>query len=195
MDRSKEIEEYIKDFRDNRKQHKRIYLNKNQKKLMEAFRRRLKDLLSRQIKEQEIQETGKIKYIYLMPLLSSGYTESYQMALGISNDKLYLDESKKQVFWYPEPLHQDIEKALEESKAILRKKFLRLEEYELLGVKRILLQDDRDVFEDSYTCMAQGCMDLLAWSAVYLEDEILFLYGNYMDKLKIVWHSGGKDNG
>lgn len=54
MDRSKEIEEYIKDFRDNRKQHKRIYLNKNQKKLMEAFRRRLKDLLSQQIKEQEI---------------------------------------------------------------------------------------------------------------------------------------------
>lgn len=193
MDRSKEIEEYIKDFRDNRKQHKRIYLNKNQKKLMEAFRRRLKDLLSQQIKEQEIQETGKIKYIYLMPLLSSGYTESYQMALGISNDKLYLDESKKQVFWYPEPLHQDIEKALEESKAILRKKFLRLEEYELLGVKRILLQDDRDVFEDSYICMAQGCMDLLTESRVYLEDELFFLYGNYMDRLKIVWHSGGKN--
>ena len=40
-----------------------------------------------------------------------------------------------------------------------------------------------------FQIMSEQSVSLIRNSGLRLEDELSFLYGNYMDNLKIIWHS------
>lgn len=193
MDRKKELEDYISEYRKNRNEKKRAYLTQNTSKLISAFQSKLNILILEQINRQK-DDGDKIKFIFLCRLMSSSYTESYEAILGMSNSMLYLDEKKSQVYWHPEPIHETINKDMEEVEAILRKKFIRLQDFELFYIKQKLLYDDWKLLQKFFYAMSKQSVGFIMDSPLRLENELLFLSGNYMENLKTILHTRGEKN-
>ncbi len=189
MDWREELSEFIKEYREIRTQNKMGHLVEEAFKAIPSFQEKLIFLIDKQTQKQKQVIEGKIKFIFLCRTLSSDYTGSYESILGMSDDMLYLDEKKSQVFWHPVLFDRGIDEDLRTAEKILRKNFLRLEEYELFYIKRQLLSDDWELFMKCFQIMSEQSVSLIRNSGLRLEDELSFLYGNYMDNLKIIWHS------
>lgn len=193
MDRRAELIEYIKNYRETRKQNLKTFLAENVLEIIPSFQEKIDFLINEEIKKQRNEY---IKFVFLCQTLSSGYTGSNEAILGMSSDMLYLDEGRSQVFWYPKLFYSGVEEDLADVEKILRKDFLRLEEYELLYIKRRLLNDIWDLIPEFFCTIAKQSVNLITTSPLCLEDEIFFLYGKYMDNLSVVWSTGKeKKNG
>lgn len=196
MDRKKDLEEYIKEYRKNRFDKKRAYLPQNTSKLISTFQSKLNILILEQVDRQKEDNGNKIKFIFLCRLMSSSYTESYEAILGMSNSMLYLDEKKSLVYWQPESIYETIDKDMEEVEKILRKEFIHLQDFELFYIKQKLLHDDWKLLRKIYYTLSKESVGLIMDSPLWLENELLFLCGNYMENLKIILHTGEeKSNG
>jgi len=194
MERKEELEEFIKDYRQKRKSDKEINISEIVKRLYPLFRDKLNFLVNDQIQKQAEDNDNKLKFVFLCRLLSSSYTGSNEVILGMSNSMLYLDEKKSLVYWTPELIYKDIDKDLKEAENILRKKFTRLQEAELIYIKRKLLDDDWKLLQGCFCTMSKRCLNLIMDSQLKLEDELLFLCGNYMDSLKVIYCAGEGEN-
>lgn len=193
MDRRKDLIEYIKEYREIREQNIKTFITEHITENIPLFQAKLRFLITEQIKKQRNED---IKFIFLCQTLSSGYTGSNEAILGMSSDMLYLDDDRSQVFWCPELFYRGVDEDLAEVEKILRKKFQRLEEYELLYIKRHLLNDIWDLIPEFFCAMLKQSINLITDSPLCLEDEVFFLCGKYMDNLKVVWSVGkGNDNG
>ena len=118
--------------------------------------------------------------------MSSDYTESYESILGMSSSTLYLDEKRSQVYWIPECIYETIDKDMVEAEKILRRKFICIQEFELFYIKRKLLDDDWKLLKKVFVTLSKQSMNLIMNSSLKLDDEFLFLCGNYMENLKIM---------
>lgn len=193
MDRRKDLIEYIKEYHEIREQNIKTFMTKNITEIIPLFQAKLRFLITEQIKKQRSED---IKFIFLCQTLSSGYTGSNEAILGMSSDMLYLDEDRSQVFWCSELFYRGVDEDLAEVEKILRKKFQRLEEYELLYIKQQLFNDIWDLIPGFFCTMLKQSINLITDSPLCLEDEVFFLCGKYMDSLKVVWSVGkGNENG
>jgi hypothetical protein len=188
MDRRKKMEEYLKDYRTERLKIKKIYLENNLIKLESAFHEKLYILIAEQLQRQKEDNAVKLKNIFLCRLISSGYTESYDVILGMSNVMLYMDEKKSQVYWYPELVYENIVQDMDAVEKLLRIKFLRLEDFELFFLKQKLLYDDWTLLQECFRNLFKQAVSLIMDSPLRLENEFLILSGDYMDNLKIIDH-------
>jgi hypothetical protein len=188
MDRRKKMEEYLKDYRTERLKIKKIYLENNLIKLKSAFHEKLDILIAEQLQRQKEDNAVKLKNIFLCRLISSGYTESYEVILGMSNVMLYMDEKKSQVYWYPELVYENIVQDMDAVEKLLRIKFLRLEDFELFFLKQKLLYDDWTLLQECFRNLFKQAVSLIMDSPLRLENEFLILSGDYMDNLKIIDH-------
>jgi hypothetical protein len=188
MDRRKKMEEYLKDYRTERLKIKKIYLENNLIKLESAFHEKLDILIAEQLQRQKEDNAVKLKNIFLCRLISSGYTESYEVILGMSNVMLYMDEKKSQVYWYPELVYENIVQDMDAVEKLLRIKFLRLEDFELFFLKQKLLYDDWTLLQECFRNLFKQAVSLIMDSPLRLENEFLILSGDYMDNLKIIDH-------
>jgi hypothetical protein len=188
MDRRKEMEEYLKDYRTERLKIKKIYLENNLIKLESAFNEKLNILIVEQLQRQKEDNAVKLKNIFLCRLISSGYTESYEVILGMSSDMLYMDEKKSMVYWYPELVYENIVRDFDAVEKLLRIKFLRLEDFELFFLKQKLLYDDWTLLQECFRNLFKQSVSLIIDSPLRLENEVLILSGDYMDNLKIIDH-------
>ena len=186
MERKKDMEEYLKDYRINRFEDKRVRLNQYESKLSSTFQNKLRALIIEQENRQKENSEDKIKCFYLCRLMSSVYTESYESMLGMSGPKLYLDEKRSQVYWIPECIYETIDKDMVEAEKILRRKFIRIQEFELFYIKRKLLDDDWKLLKKVFVTLSKQSMNLIMNSSLKLDDEFLLLCGNYMENLKII---------
>ena len=188
MNRCNELEEWIEEYRKDRKEKKSDYLANNLSSMESLFYEKLELLVKEQTDLQESETERKVKYFYLCRLMSSEYTESYESILGLSTQMLYLDEQKSQVYWFPHMIYKNIQMDMKEVEQIVRKKFLRLEAAELFYLKRKLLGDDWDLLQKCFSDLIKGAMEVFMNRSLKLEKELVVLSGNYMDHLQIVWH-------
>lgn len=202
MDRCKEMEAYLEEYRIDRRILKKSILEEKYTLLIPPLFTVLDDLIQEQVAMQEYGEQGRIKYLVFQYLLTSGYTGSYEMAVSLSNSALYLDENMIYAYWKPELIYENTDKDMEEVRRRLNRKFIRIEEYELLHIKQKLLLDDWELFVDTLKKMSGEIFNKVMASTLLLEDEIQILCGAYMDKLEIVHkiksesrQAGGKNNG
>lgn len=186
MDRCKELEAYIEEYRIGRKNIKKSILEEKYTLLISTLFIVLDDLIQEQAAMQESGEQDRIKYLIFQYLRTSAYTGSYEMAVSLSNSALYLDENMISVYWRPELIYENIDKDMEEVRQKLNKKYVRIEEYELLHIKQELLSDDWELFTDTLGKMSDQILSKIAESTLLLEDEIQILCGAYMDKLDVV---------
>ena len=88
---------------------------------------------------------------------------------------------------------------MEEVKKRLKKKFIRIEEYELLYLKQRLLEDDWEILEACFTGLAGSAAPVLRESGLKTESVLKVMSGSYMEQLKLqgslaVWPSGDKES-
>ena len=145
----------------------------------------LKLLIEKHGRKQREEGENRVNYVFLCRLLSSSYTDSREIVLGMSDSFLYLDERKSLVCWSLPVLYEGIEEDMAQVRKLLQKSFIRLEEFELFYIKKKLLDDNWEQFQDSVSFLAGQAAGVLAHSGILLEDEVIFLYGNYMDDMKI----------
>lgn len=74
MQRMKELEDYLQDYREQRTAAKRADMEKNYIRMMPALAEKTDLLVGAQAALQETGEQGRIKYLCFFRLLSSGYT-------------------------------------------------------------------------------------------------------------------------
>lgn len=194
MGRKKELEEYIKEYRQSRKIIKQKDVSESVLKLIPLYKDKLNSLINDQKEKQRGNEDRKVKFIFLCQLLSSSYTGSNEVILGMSDSMLYLDEKKSQVYWCPDFIYQNIDTDMVEVEKILRKKFIRLQEFELFYIKQKLINDDWDLLQECFCNMSEQSLNIILNSQLQLEDEVVFLCGNYMDNMKIIWRTGKENN-
>ena len=183
MDRITELETYIQEYREKRLKERTEYTAGNYKRMIPAFDSKLDVLIEAQEARQEVGGQDKIKYLTFFRLISSNYTESYEMAVGMSTSMLYMDKGTTYVFWTPEIVYDSIRKDMAELEKMLRKDFLRLEKYELFCLKRLLLYDNWQVFQTVIKPIVQEIAGKFTASSLMLEDKLQVLCGDYMDQV------------
>ncbi len=185
MERIPELEEYIKEYRTIRQNEKKSMAEKKWRNMLPALCLCMDSLFGEQIYRRESDEQEGIKYIIFFHLLSSGYTGSNEIALGMSNSMIYLDDKFSCVYWKPDLIYESLDEDMGKIKRILQQKFLRIEEFELLYLKQKLLLDDWEVFRQIIGKLTAGIAEMVLNSRLPLEKEVEILYGNYMDKLDV----------
>ena len=81
MERKRELEEFIMDYRQRRKINKQINIPETVRKLFPFFRDKLNILINDQIQKQMEDNDNKLKFVFLCQLLSSSYTGSNEVTL------------------------------------------------------------------------------------------------------------------
>ena len=185
MERIPELEEYIKEYRTNRRCVKSSLVETKWNSLLPSLYACVDSLIKEQILRREADRQEKIKYILFLRLLSSGYTGSGEIALGMSNSMIYLDDNFSYTCWRPNLIYEGIDKDMEKVKRILQHKYIRLEEFELLYLKQKLLLDDWEAFSKIIGKLAEEMIEQILNSTLLLEDELEILYGDYMDRLDV----------
>ena len=186
MERVKKLEEYIRDYWDERTEQKKKYIQKREQELEQELCHKLNILIKEQVKRQEEDEQRIAKYLFLCRLSSSGYTGSYDVMLGLSDSRMYLDEDMSYTYWYPKLIYGTVDKDMEDVTSQLRKKFIRLEKYELFYLKQRLLLDDWEILVQTYIRAMDHAYEQLASSSLVLDKVFLVLCGDYMEQLRIV---------
>ena len=182
MNRFVEMEDYLQDYRIQRSMLKREKLNIECNCFTDSLNEQVKILIEEQVFRQEDKSQGAVKYIIFCNLLSSGYTHSHEIALGLADERLYLNEKLNWVYWRPEYIYTKMDQDLEEMARLLREKFVRIEKYELLYLQRKLLMDDWKLFIEYLSKISDQLLEQIIDSQLLLEQELEILYGGYMDE-------------
>lgn len=197
MRRTKELEAYLQDYRAERMAAKRVDLEKNYTRMLPALREKIDHLVRVQTAYQETGRQGRIKNLAFFRLGSSGYTQSHETALAMSDQKLYLDECMDCVYWKPDIVYEGIAGDLEKAEVLLGKEFIRLEKYEMFYIQQRLLSDDWELFCTFLPQLARGIADQITGSSLWTEEELEVLCGGYMERPQTVCriNTGGDKDG
>ena len=172
MERCAEMEEYIKSYCYKRKNEKRKLLNDQYGDILERFLTAIDMLVRDAEKMQTLNKQGKVKYLVFQKLLSSGYTGSHEISIAISNAALYLDENMSCTYWKPEAFYHGLEDDMKQVRLILNKKYIRVEEYELMRLERCLLSYDWELLCEFLSRMAVRLVERMKASHLKLENEV-----------------------
>ena len=178
------MEKYIEEYRAERINRKREQIAKIKKELQPVFCKKIRFLIQNQVLLNR-DVIGNIEVFYLCRLLSSGYTESYESVLGLSNALLFLDKRRSETYWCPRYIYKDLKSDMQEVEKKLRTKFVRIEEYELLHMKQLLFKDDWEVLKDCFYELAQEQLPMFSDSVLDFEPELKIMCGDYMDQLQL----------
>jgi len=191
MQRCKELENYIEEYRTNRLNRKRDSLNNRQDVLLPSLTETLDTLIQEQCMMQREGKQEKVKYILFHPLLTSVYTGSLEIAAGMGNFMLYLDKRMSYTYWKPESIYQGMDKDMEEVRRLLGQKFIRIEDYEMLFLKRRLYMDDWMLFREALKHAVGNIEAKMQGSELQMEERMQILCGGYMEKLDIAGSISG----
>ena len=187
MNRSEEMEAYLQDYRIQRTMLKREKLDKWCNYYTESYEKQVELLIKKQIFRQQEKRQGAVKYIMFCNLLSSGYTNSYEIALGLADERLYLDEKLDWVYWRPEYIYTELDQDMKDMARLLRGNFVRIEQYELLYLQRKLLIDDWELFVEYLSKVSDVLLERIIESPLLLEQELEILHGGYMDEPNVAY--------
>jgi len=186
MDRWVELEEYIQEYREQRLLDRKAYAAAHYKEMIPAFGSRLDLLIKEQIKRQNTGQQESIKYLTISRLRSSGYTESYELAIGMSNSTLHMDKNTSYVYWSPGVVYDSIIKDRKDAEKLLRRNFVGLTRYELFQLKQLLLNDDWKILQTVLGNITEETANIIAASSLRREEKIQVLCGDYMDQVNFV---------
>lgn len=185
MERVSQMEEYIREYRNIRQSEKSGMIEKEYHCLLPSLYTYMDSLIKEQTFRRKSGIQEGIRYILFFRLLSSGYTGSGEIALGMSNSMIYLDDNFSCVYWRPDLIYEDIDEDIEKVKRILQQKYIQIEEFELLYLKQKLLMDDWGVFSKIIGKLMESIAERVINSSLPLENELEILYGDYMDRLEV----------
>lgn len=119
-------------------------------------------------------------------LESSLYTQTYEYQVSISNRELYMDEARQERFWTPDFMKQDMDLQRKHIRKALTKKFVRIKDYEVECMFRLLLKQYKNMMEVYLLDVFKQVADAEWFKDIEKEETFLFVSGTYMGEIKPV---------
>lgn len=186
MERIEKMKKHLQQYFDMRMEIKREYLLDKEVLLVLNFETVLKELVFALELEQKKKEKQTLYALFVCHLMSSDYTGSHEIVLGLCGEQIYLDELQRSVYWRPPYFFDSITEDMKDVKKYLQKDFMRIEEYELFRLRLKLLQDDWKLVEEMIPGLVRKNQKLIVNSSLYPETEVLILSGVYMEPLEVI---------
>jgi len=142
-------------------------------------------LLCRVLEQQRIKEAGEMEYIALFHYRSSLWTGTYQYGLFAWDTMPYIAEPMASEDWIPEWIYEDVPLLREQMKQEL-KPFVRLNDYELDGAVRTVLEEYTKIVEAEWFHAVMGLVQTEVFQEITKKESWRILFGTYMDEMKIV---------
>lgn len=185
------FETCIYDYRINRRKEKSRYVARHYEEMKDSFSGAVDKLIQKQIGLQQLDEYDLVTSLCFWHLLSSDYTGSYEIAVGMCGDKMQIDEHMAYVYWKPEILYEGIDHETEVLEKFLHKSFRSIEDFDVLQLKRQLLMDDWLLFGKIVKALAESVGQKILESPICTENEIQVLLGEYTGQMFKVCRIGG----
>lgn len=147
-------------------------------------------LLCRVLEQQRIKEAGEMEYIALFHYRSSLWTGTYRYRLFAWDTMPYIAEPMASEDWIPEWIYEDVPLLREQMKQEL-KPFVRLNDYELDGAVRTVLEEYTKIVEAEWFHAIMGLVQTEVFQEITKKESWRILFGTYMDEMRIV---ASKDN-
>ncbi|MGN0244675.1 MAG: hypothetical protein ACI4DK_01770 [Lachnospiraceae bacterium] len=133
---------------------------------------------------------GKIKYLSLNFLQLSSYTNKLQWYITAFDENFYIDEQDVGIYYSPTCLNDKYLYELEYMNKILRQKYIRIQNYEWDTIKIVYAVYYDSIMRVLLENLSEMMMEYIVTSDICISDEFLILYGQYMDKAKILYEVG-----
>lgn len=142
-------------------------------------------LLCRVLEQQRIKEAGEMEYIALFHYRSSLWTGTYRYGLCAWDTMPYIAEPMASEDWIPEWIYEDVPLLRERMRQEL-KPFVRLNDYELDGAVRTVLEEYTKIVEAEWFHAVMGLVQTEVFQEITKKESWRILFGTYMDEMKIV---------
>lgn len=150
------------------------------------------DAFIRAAVERQKTDTWRPAYLSVFYLHSSSLTGTYQYLVRLMNEKMYFDDNFEEFEWFPAFLYGTMEEEKEVLSYELKRKFVRVKEYEINYGLRQLTKEYKKVMEVYLTKMLCYLHENLSFIELEKEESFHFLFGDYMGEIKsILIYKGG----
>lgn len=134
----------------------------------------VKELMSKADILQAEGRKGKGKYLLISHLYSSYMAGTYEYRMDILDEGMYLDAQEVCTYWKPNFLISYIEKDHEYFRDVMKKKFIRLREYEIREVEWYYQFYYHSLVYEIFRCLRER---------LELFSQYQLLFGEYMGKV------------
>lgn len=149
-----------------------------------SFLKQMNQLFTQCHKMQKEGRKNAVSYVMIYPLRMGFQSGSYDVMISLLDSIGYSDRKEATAYWVPEYLIPVIEEEKRYYEKALEKQFIRVMFYE----KKDALVE---LFEECYfeplkrffKKQIESCKELESYQAMDKEDDIRFLYGEYMEEM------------
>ncbi|MBE5982117.1 MAG: hypothetical protein E7248_02300 [Paenibacillaceae bacterium] len=188
MTRLESIEKYLRPF----------FYNLVRKKVM-IMEQQLTDCIPKEIEaflwaavERQKTDTWRPAYLSVFYLHSSSLTGTYRYQVRLMNEKMYFDDNFEEFEWFPAFLYGTMEEEKEVLSYELKRKLVRVKEYEINYGLRLLAKEYKKIMEVYLTKMLCYLHEDPSFMELKKEEPFHFLFGDYMGEIKsILIYKGG----
>ncbi|MDD6626884.1 MAG: hypothetical protein PUF03_01375 [Lachnospiraceae bacterium] len=147
----------------------------------------LRDLLQKIRIMQEQNEKGEIQYFIFNFMESGVYTDKIEIYIDALDDGFYLDEQEAVCSYCPCFLQKLYQRDIEGLVRQIQKQFIRLQEYEIVEVKRKYIELYDRIMYEMIKSLSELVMREITGSGIKTAGMLKIAYGRYMDKAVIVY--------
>ncbi|GEM_PF-898910 len=180
MDRNCVLKEYTEEFRQKRINDIADRLAAQSEKMGTSLAVKLDELIEDQYDLRKTEDQDKIQFLFIFRLLTSNYTESYELALGFCNSLMYLDDNLSFVYWYPNSVFENVNADLQQLQKFVKNKFIRMEKHELFYLKQLLLNDSWLAFQKVIKQVMSELVNNINFDPRIFNERINIVCGDYM---------------
>ena len=150
----------------------------------------LKEVLAIGKRMQEEEDKGKIHYVIFSFLQYAPRGRELGIKIDLLNRNFYLDEQECEGYFYPNILQKKYREDIEVLQKELSRKFIRLQKYEIQQIEVVYAKHYQYICGLMLKSMSEHIMGLLSQSGLSVSGNVVFLYGEYMDKAVVLYQGG-----
>lgn len=175
------VDEYVKARNDYIK-----LIKKHNKEIFDSFYNIFRKVFNKVVLLQEEGRKGAVYYIYLSKLNSDVILNRYGYQIDIFNEEFYLDDEEVYDYLDMSYVFCGIDEAMERIERDLKKKILRVKEYEIFELKQLLINDYYIICQETITKLIPYINKIDEYKKMKKGNVVKVLIGGYMDEFKVL---------
>lgn len=147
----------------------------------------LKEVLAIGKQMQEEENKGEIHYVIFSFLQYAPKVRQLGVKINLLDHDFYLDEQECEGYYFPDILQKKYREDIEILQKELSRRFIRLQKYEILQIEVRYAKYYQYICGHMLKSMSKHVMELMSQHELTISDNVVFLYGEYMDKAVVLY--------
>ena len=156
----------------------------NRESIISGFIAALEQALKECIFLQKQSKKGSVESIIISPTYYGMCTGSYELAISLFDERLYLDRAEAMSYWQADFVYKYVDLHMPIIKKALKKQFIRIKDYELDEFRQIYACIYHDLIVEPLILITEQVENNSVFREVQKQTKVRVLYGMYMDKHK-----------